>query len=43
LATALTCVPQSALATSVSPLRLTAVVPASDAPELERAWHALFA
>jgi hypothetical protein len=43
LASALACVPQSALATSVSPLRLTAVVPSSDAPALERAWHALFA
>jgi len=43
LASALSCVPKSVLATSVSPLRLTAIVPSSDAPALERAWHALFA
>jgi aspartate kinase len=43
LAEASRCIPQSALAISVSPLRLTAVVASSDAPALERAWHALFA
>ena len=42
LARALACVPRSALATSLSPLRLCAVLPVQDAPELERAWHALF-
>jgi len=42
LARALSCVPRSALGTSLSPLRLCAVVPAQDAAELERAWHALF-
>ena len=39
---ALECVPGSALGTSLSPLRLCAVLPAEDAPELERAWHELF-
>ncbi len=43
LARGLECVPASALATCVSPLRLCAVVPNADAPGLERAWHALFA
>jgi aspartate kinase len=43
LARALECVPASALGTSVSPLRLCAVLPNYDAPRLERAWHALFA
>ena len=43
LARALACVPESALATSVSPLRLSAVVPGHDAAALERDWHALFA
>ena len=42
LARALECVPRSALGISLSPLRLCAVLPAHDAPELERAWHALF-
>lgn len=42
LTRALDCVPRSTLATSLSPLRLYAVLPSSDAPELERAWHALF-
>ncbi len=42
LARALECVPRSALGTSLSPLRLCAVLPAEDAPALERAWHALF-
>ena len=42
LSRALASVPHSALGTSLSPLRLCAVVPAPDAPELERAWHALF-
>ena len=42
LARALACVPASAFGTSLSPLRLCAVLPAVDAPELERAWHALF-
>ncbi|HEY0466011.1 MAG TPA: aspartate kinase [Polyangiaceae bacterium] len=42
LARALECVPASALGTSLSPLRLCAVLPAQDAAELERAWHALF-
>jgi aspartate kinase len=42
LARALDCVPSSALGTSLSPLRLCAVVPTQDATELERAWHALF-
>ncbi len=41
LARALECVPASALGTSLSPLRLCAVLPAQDAAELERAWHAL--
>jgi aspartate kinase len=41
LARALSCVPASVLATSVSPLRLSAVLPNDDAPVLERAWHAL--
>ena len=39
---ALSCVPSSALATSLSPLRLCAVVPNAEAAGLERAWHALF-
>ncbi|HEX7451433.1 MAG TPA: aspartate kinase [Polyangiaceae bacterium] len=43
LARGLECVPDSALGTCVSPLRLCAVVPCADAPSLERAWHALFA
>ncbi|MEP7051657.1 MAG: aspartate kinase [Pseudomonadota bacterium] len=43
LARGLECVPGSALATSLSPLRLCAIVPNADAPSLERAWHALFA
>ena len=42
LARALECVPSSALGTSLSPLRLCAVVPAQDAAALERTWHALF-
>ncbi len=42
LARGLACIPASALATSLSPLRLCAVVPNADAPALERAWHALF-
>jgi aspartate kinase len=42
LARALDCLPSSVLKTAVSPLRLSAVLPASAAPELERAWHALF-
>jgi len=42
LARALECVPRSALGTSLSPLRLCAVLPAQDAADLERAWHALF-
>jgi hypothetical protein len=42
LARALECVPPSALGVSLSPLRLCAVLPAQDAAELERAWHALF-
>jgi aspartate kinase len=42
LARGLSCVPASAFGTSLSPLRLCAVLPAADAPELERAWHALF-
>jgi aspartate kinase len=42
LARALECVPRSALGTSLSPLRLCAILPAGDAAELERAWHALF-
>jgi len=42
LARALEYVPRSALGTSLSPLRLCAVVPTQDAPELERAWHSLF-
>jgi aspartate kinase len=42
LARALECVPNSALGTSLSPLRLCAVLPLEDAPALERAWHALF-
>jgi aspartate kinase len=42
LARALDCLPSSVLKTSVSPLRLSAVLPASDAPELERDWHGLF-
>ncbi len=37
LARALECVPRSALGTSLSPLRLCAVLPAPDAPQLERA------
>ena len=41
LARLLDCVPPSTLATSVSPLRVYAVVPSADAPLLERAWHAL--
>jgi len=43
LGRALDCIPPSALASSVSPLRLSAVVPHGDAPALEQAWHALFA
>ncbi len=43
LARALAHVPTSALATSLSPLRLSAVVPLADAAALERAWHALLA
>jgi len=39
---ALACVPASALGTSLSPLRLCAVVPVQDAGALEREWHALF-
>jgi aspartate kinase len=42
LSRALECVPSSALGVSLSPLRLCAVLPAADAAELERAWHALF-
>ena len=42
LARGLACVPASALATCLSPLRLCAVVPNTDATHLERAWHALF-
>ncbi len=42
LARALACLPSSALGTSLSPLRLCALLPNSDAPALERAWHALF-
>jgi len=42
LARALACVPASALATSLSPLRLCSVVPNADASALERAWHASF-
>jgi aspartate kinase len=38
---ALECIPSSALASSVSPLRISAVVPTSDAAALERAWHDL--
>jgi aspartate kinase len=41
LARALACVPSGALGISVSPLRLSAVVPLSEAPKLERAWHQL--
>jgi len=40
---ALSCLPSSVLATSLSPLRLCAVLPHRDATELERAWHALYA
>ncbi len=39
---ALACLPSTALGTSLSPLRLCAVLPSADAPALERAWHALF-
>jgi aspartate kinase len=42
LARALACVPASALGTSLSPLRLCAVLPMQDAAALERDWHALF-
>jgi len=42
LAQSLACLPPSALGTSLSPLRLCAVLPAADAGALERAWHALF-
>jgi len=42
LARALACVPSSALGVALSPLRLCAVLPTTDAAELERAWHALF-
>lgn len=42
LSRALSSVPRSALASSVSPLRLYAIVPHDDAPALERAWHAQF-
>lgn len=42
LARALECLPSSVLGTSLSPLRLCAVLPAPDAAPLERAWHALF-
>ncbi len=38
---ALTCLPSSVLAVSVSPLRLYAVVSQTDAAPLEQAWHAL--
>jgi aspartate kinase len=40
---ALDCLPPSVLATSLSPLRLCAVLPHADAAALERAWHALYA
>jgi aspartate kinase len=39
---ALGCLPNSVLATSLSPLRLCAVLPHADAAELERAWHTLY-
>ncbi len=39
---ALACLPSSVLATSLSPLRLCAVLPQRDAPALERAWHTLY-
>jgi aspartate kinase len=42
LARGLSCVPSSTLGTSLSPLRLCAVLPNDDAGQLERAWHALF-
>jgi len=42
LARALNHVPKTALATAVTPLRISAIVDAGDAAELERAWHALF-
>ena len=42
LARALGCLPESTLATSVSPLRLSAVLSLTDARALERAWHDLF-
>ena len=42
LGRALDCVPASALGTSLSPLRLCAVVPGEAAALLERDWHALF-
>lgn len=41
LARALACLPRSTLATSLSPLRLCAVVLDSEAGALERSWHAL--
>jgi aspartate kinase len=41
LARALACLPDSTLATTVSPLRLSAVLPLEHAPDLERAWHGL--
>jgi aspartate kinase len=40
---ALAYLPPSALATFVTPLRLTAIVPSGESPVLERSWHALFA
>jgi aspartate kinase len=43
LARALACVPERALGTSLSPLRLSAIVALNDAPALERAWHELLA
>jgi aspartate kinase len=42
LTRALACVPPSAFAVSLSPLRLCAVLPAADGGALERAWHTLF-
>ena len=39
---ALSCLPESVLATSLSPLRLYAVVPHSEAAALEHAWHAIY-
>ncbi|MES1173363.1 MAG: aspartate kinase [Myxococcales bacterium] len=40
---ALACLPESVLATSLSPLRLCAVLPQRDTAQLERAWHELYA